>query len=188
MDIASHLEKLKRFEHARILLDPETEFEMWYWMALSGGTSAINAALHAAQLTDDGDYFTTQSVDVYMQGGTHDKPASWTPKFMWDVDVIHIHLPEISKPLTPALKQAYAAMQVLEDVRDPCVRGDKKITKKIIREVDAAYKTTVTLCQGVIDEATSKATPPIRASRAKRAGKGAAAKFATSKTNKQRQL
>ena len=62
MDIASHLEKVERFERARATLDPITEFEMWYWMSLSGGTSAVNAALHASKLTDDGDYFCTQSV------------------------------------------------------------------------------------------------------------------------------
>ena len=153
MDIASHLEKVKRFERYRAKLDPEKEFEMWYWMSLSGGTSAINAALHAAELTDDGDYFCTQSIDVYMQGGKHDEPKSWTPKFMWDVDLIHIHMPEISKPLTPKLEKAYAAMQVIEDVRDPCVRGGKKITKKIVRDVEAAYSTAVTLCREVVEEA-----------------------------------
>jgi len=72
---------------------------------------------------------------------------------MWDVDVIHIHMPEISKPLTPKLGRAYAAMQVLEDVRDPCVRGGRKITKKIVREVDAAYTATVALCREIVAEA-----------------------------------
>lgn len=153
MDIASHLEKVKRFERARAKLDPITEFEMWYWMSLSGGTSAINAALHASKLTDDGDYFCTQSVDVYMHGGKHNTPDSWKPKFMWDVDLIHIHMPEISKPLTPEMKKAYSAMQILEDVRDPCVRGGKKITKKIVRDVETAYTTAVSLCQEVIDKA-----------------------------------
>lgn len=165
MDIASHLEKVKRFERARQKLNPETEFEMWYWMSLSGGTSAINAALHAAKLTDAGDYFTTQSIDIYMQGGKHDKPESWKPKFMWDVDVIHIHMPEISKPLTPKIKKAYAAMQVLEDVRDPCVRGGRKITKKIVRDVDTAYAAAVTLCKEVVEEASAgkkQAAKPAR--------------------------
>ena len=159
MDIASHLEKLERFERARHKLDPEMEFEMWYWMSLSGGTNAINAALHAAKLTADGDYFPTQSVDVYLQGGRHDEPQSWKPKFMWDVDVIHIHMPDVSKPLTPKLEQAYAAMQVLEDVRDPCVRGGRKITKKIVREVDAAYTAAVALCREIVAEAGAVKSP-----------------------------
>ena len=178
MDIASHLEKVKRFERARGKLNPETEFEMWYWMSLSGGTSAINAALHAAKLTDDGDYFTTQSVDVYMQGGKHDKPESWKPKFMWDVDVIHIHMPDISKPLTPKIKKAYAAMQVLEDVRDPCVRGDRKITKKIVRDVDTAFTAAVALCKEVVEEAGSKKRP---ARAAKAAAKPARSKKKTAR-------
>lgn len=163
MNIASHLEKLKRFEHARGKLNPLTEFEMWYWMSLSGGTSAINAALHAAKLTGDGDYFTTQSVDVYLYGGKHDQAASWKPTFMWDVDLIHIHMPEISKPLTPTLKQAYQAMQVLEDVRDPCVRGDKRITKKIVRDVERAYTSALALCQEIIEEAAARSKPAARA-------------------------
>ena len=167
MDIASHLEKVKRFERARQKLDPGTEFEMWYWMSLSGGTSAINAALHAAKLTDDGDYFTTQSVDIYMQGGKHEKPESWKPKFMWDVDVIHIHMPDISKPLTPEIKRAYAAMQVLEDVRDPCVRGGKKATKKVIRDVDKAYTEAVAICREVVAEAHAK-----KPARRRKAAKG----------------
>lgn len=175
MDIASHLEKVKRFERYRDRLDPEKEFEMWYWMSLSGGTSAVNAAQHAAGLTDDGDYFCTQSVDVYMRGGKRDDPDSWKPGFMWDVDVIHIHMPEISKPLTPRLEKAYAAMQVLEDVRDPCVRGGRKITKKIIRDVDAAFTTAVALCREVVEEAgagAGKAPAKPRRAAATRAGGG----------------
>ena len=74
------------------------------------------------------------------------------PRFHRDLD-IHIHMPEISKPLTPKLEKAYAAMQVIEDVRDPCVRGGKKITKKIVRDVEAAYTAAVTLCREVVEEA-----------------------------------
>ena len=183
MDITSHLEKLKRFEHARNKLDPQTEFEMWYWMSLSGGTSAINAALHAAKLTGDGDYFSTQSVDVYLHGGKHHQPDSWKPTFMWDVDLIHIHMPEISKPLTPKLQQAYDAMQVLEDVRDPCVRGDRKITKKIVRDVERAFTTTVALCHEVVDAAAARSKPATQAARVKRKVRpGTRAKAANRKT------
>ena len=75
-------------------------------------------------------------------------------------------MPEISKPLTPEMKKAYAAMQVLEDVRDPCVRGGKTITKKIVRDVEAAYTTAVTLCQEVIDKAgTEQKKSVVKSSR-----------------------
>jgi hypothetical protein len=121
-----------------------------------------------------------------MQGGTRDQAQSWKPKFMWDVDLIHIHMPEISKLLTPQLEQAYAAMQVLEDVRDPCVRGDKKITKKIIRDVDRAFTTTVALCQDIVDSAAAQAKPTAAAARANNKAKRAARTLAASKSAKGR--
>jgi hypothetical protein len=180
MDIASHLEKVKRFERVRNRLDPMKDFELWYWMSLSAGTSAVNGALHASGLTDDGDYFCTQSVDVYLRDGRHDKPDSWKSAFMWDVDIIHVHMPEISKSLTPELKKAYKAMGVLEEVRDPCVRADKKVTKKIVDAVDKAYKETIKICTDIIKD-TEKHTMTTRKSTAAKSAKKTTAKRAPAK-------
>ena len=77
MKVAGHLEKVKRFDAVRGRLDPGEDFELWFWMTLSAGTNALNAALHRVGATDDGEYFCTQAVDVYL--GLDEASGTWKP-------------------------------------------------------------------------------------------------------------
>ena len=144
MNIAAHLSKLDRFDAVRRRLDPNDDFEMWYWMSLSGGTAIINAALHSCGLTDENRYFATQVPDVYVVVSSD---GSWRSVFAQRCDLIHIGLPEITDPLPPWIAKAYAAMEVLENHRDPCIRGDRPITPQLIAECDASYLEIVDACR-----------------------------------------
>ena len=133
-------------EEVRKRLDPTEDFELWFWMSMCGGTHAINAALHHVGATDDGDYFCTQSVDVYLE------PAGggWKHALRYDCDIIHVGMPKIEAPIPAPLQQACDAMLVLEDLRDPCIRGDAMITPAVVAAVDTAYRTCLRLTQNIV--------------------------------------
>ncbi len=147
MKVAAHLSKLERFEAVRRRLDPYDDFEMWYWMSLSGGTAIINAALHCAGLTDENRYFATQVPDVYVVVSID---GTWRSVLARRCDLIHIGLPEVRDPLPPWIAKAYAAMEVLENHRDPCVRGDRPVTPELIAECDSSYHEIVHACRTAI--------------------------------------
>jgi len=146
MKIAGHLEKAQRMDKVRERLDPIKDFELWFWMSMCGGTHAINAALHHVGATDDGDYFCTQSVDVYLE------PAAegWKHSLRYDCDIIHVGMPRVEAPIPTALQQACDAMLVLEDLRDPCIRGDATITPEVVSAVDNAYLTCLRLTRSIV--------------------------------------
>ena len=149
MNIAAHLAKLDRFEAVRRRLDPREDFEMWYWMCLSAGTTIINAALHSAGLTDENEYFATQVPDIYVVVAAD---GTWRSVLARRCDLIHIGLPEVDAPLPPWIAQAYHAMGVIERHRDPCVRGDRPITPALIAECEASYQDIVRACRAAITE------------------------------------
>ena len=144
--IDAHLEKAKRMDAVRERLDPVEDFELWFWMSMCGGTHAINAALHRVGATDDGDYFCTQSVDVYLE------PAGegWKHSLRYGCDIIHVGMPKVDAPMPASLQQACDAMRVLEELRDPCIRGEAAITPQIVAAVDNAYRTSLRLTAGVV--------------------------------------
>jgi hypothetical protein len=147
MRIAGHVEKVRRFDAVRRRLDPREDFELWFWMSLSGGTNAVNAALHAVGATDGGDYFCTQAVDVYLGA---DEAGGWKPAIRFGCDIIHVGMPPIDAPIPAELQAACRAMEVLEEARDPCVRGDAAITPAVIARCDAAYRECLTLTGRVL--------------------------------------
>jgi hypothetical protein len=149
MRTAAHLEKVRRMDAVRQRLDPVEDFELWFWMSMSGGTHAINAALHQIGVTSDGDYFCTQSSDVYLEPG--DAPGTWKPAIRFGCDILHVGMPKIEAPLPPKLEQACDAMKVLEDIRDPCIRGERAITPKLVSTIDDAYRNCLRLTEQVLD-------------------------------------
>lgn len=149
MKIESHLEKWQRFDSARRRFDPAGDFELWYWATLSGGTTIINAALHAAGLTQENSYFTTQIPEVY---AVTEGAGKWRPVIAFGCDVIHVGIPPVSGTLTPALQRAFDAMHVIEHYRDPCVRGDHPITPEVTKACDQAYADMVAAAQAAIAE------------------------------------
>lgn len=147
MKIAAHLEKAKRMDAVRGRLDPLEDFELWFWMSMCGGTHALNAALHRVGATDGGDYFCTQSIDVYLEPAG---AGEYRHALRYGCDLIHVGMPKLEAPIPAPLEQACAAMQVLEELRDPCIRGDAAITPAVVAAVDNAYRTCLRLTEGVI--------------------------------------
>jgi len=155
VNIAGHLEKVRRFDRVRGRLDPVGDFELWFWMSMSGGTNAINAALHAIGATDGGEYFCTQAVDVYLEREA--ASGAWKPAIRFGCDIIHVGMPALDKPIPPALARACRAMEVLEEARDPSVRGDRAVTAELIAACDAAYRDCLALAGQVLRAAGQEA-------------------------------
>ena len=149
MKIEAHLEKWQRFDRVRARLDPTGEFELWYWATLSGGTTIINAALHASGLTEENRYFATQIPEVYAVMEGADK---WRHSIGFRCDLIHVGIPPVEGLLTPALQRAFTAMGVIEHYRDPCIRGNHPITPEVTTACDQAYAEIVAAAQAAIAE------------------------------------
>jgi hypothetical protein len=141
MKIADHLAKLRNLDNVRGRLDTHDDFELWFWAGLVGAVNAVNAALHAAGVTREEEFFATQTIDVYLGAGA--VPGTWTPCVRFGGDIISIRLQPVTAPLPTALAQACQSLEALEELRDPCVRGDRAVTAALIGEWDAAYRACV---------------------------------------------
>lgn len=137
MLVHEHVAKVARFLGVRQRLDPVEDFELWYWTTLSACTNAYNAALHVAGVTEAGPWFCTQMPDVYE---TPDGTGGTTSAIRFDGDVIHVGMPPTDKPLPEAVASAATALQVLEAVRDPCVRGDLEPSAAFTERCETALR------------------------------------------------
>ena len=151
MKIESHFEKIERFEALRNRLDRFEDFEIWFWTTMNAGTNAVNAALHAAGVTEDGPWYPQQP-GVYMVAG--DEPDTFTPAFRPLGDVLHVGRPKIEKPIPEKVQRIADLMDVIEEWRDPCVRDGAPVTPEIVDKVDAAYREAVALAREVAAGAT----------------------------------
>jgi hypothetical protein len=140
MTIDEHIEKWRRFDAARAVLDPAQDFELWFWAMLSAGTALVNAALHAAGITRENHLFATQMPHVY---AVHDGAHAWHHELADRCDLIHVGIPELDCALPPEIAHAFAAMEVLETHRDPCVRSTVPVTAEITSACCAAYADAV---------------------------------------------
>lgn len=150
MKVASHLEKIERFDALRNRLDQFADFEIWFWTTMNAGTNAVNAALHATGITEDGPWYPQQP-GVYMVEG--DGPGSFVPAFRPLGDVLHVGRPKIEKPLPEKVQRIAHLMDVIEEWRDPCVRDGEPVTQEIIDKVDTAYHEVVALARELAGEA-----------------------------------
>lgn len=150
MKVSTHLEKVERLDALRRRLDPFGDFELWFWITMIAGTNAVNAALHAAGVTDDSERFPTQP-GVYLVPDK-EKPGEWRPTLASLGDVLHVGRPRIEAPLPPMLVAMCAAMEVIEANRDPCVRAERRITEEIVDACDDAYSRCLTLMREVLTE------------------------------------
>jgi hypothetical protein len=144
----AHVEKFKRFDRSRSRLDPHADFELWYWMTLNAGTAIINAALHVAGVTREHDSFATQIPNIYSVPGAD---GSRHLEYVFGVDIIHVGMPKIVGPLPPAIAAAFAAMEIIEEFRDPCVREDRPITDEVIRACCDAYARCVAAAKSCVE-------------------------------------
>jgi len=53
-------------------------------------------------------------------------------------------------PIPAPLRDACNAMLVLEELRDPCIRGDRAITPQIVAAVENAYRNCTRLTESII--------------------------------------
>ncbi|MBS0337204.1 MAG: hypothetical protein JSS40_10405 [Proteobacteria bacterium] len=141
MNIASHLDKIDRFEKLRARLDTMGDFELWFWAAMNAGTNAVNAALHHAGATLADDVFPTQP-GVYL---VPCKDGKLEPAFRPPGDVLHVGRPKIEGPLPDDVNAMMQAMEVIEHHRDPCIRGERDATPEIAAECAQALEKVLAL-------------------------------------------
>ncbi len=148
--IESHFEKIERFDALRKRLDYFEDFEIWFWTTMNAGTNAVNAALHATGITEEGPWYPQQP-GVYMVAD--DEPGTFVPAFKPLGDVLHVGRPKIEKPIPEKVQRIADLMDVIEEWRDPCVRDGEPVTQEIVDTVDAAYREAVALAREVAAEA-----------------------------------
>lgn len=146
MNIASHVEKIRRLERVRHRLDPVDDFELWFWASMTAGTHAVNAALHATGLTDAGDHFPTQPGVYLVSTGN----GGFAPAFRPLGDILHVGRPTVEGTPDPAVARMMAAMETIEHHRDPCIRGEREPTSAVIADCEAAYQECLRHAQQVL--------------------------------------
>ena len=117
---------------------------------MNAGTNAVNAALHATGITEEGPWYPQQP-GVYMVADH--EPGTFVPAFKPLGDVLHVGRPKIEKPIPEKVQRIADLMDVIEEWRDPCVRDGEPVTQEIVDTVDAAYREAVALAREVAAEA-----------------------------------
>jgi hypothetical protein len=173
MQIADHLEKLGRLDAARAGFDTATDAEMWFWTTVTAAMQAMNAGLHAAGCTVARDDFATPVIGVYevpsgdgrsfarralAPGDLHlglpplfpDGPAFIEHPPLNPPGRVDLGIPAFRRPLPDALQQACRAVEVIEEVRDPSIRGLKPITPELVAACDRAYAELMSIVRDVV--------------------------------------
>jgi hypothetical protein len=144
MNIAAHVEKIRKFEALRARLDPQDDFELWFWAAMNAGTQAVNAALHHAGATRADDVYPTQpGVYLVAQPGGELRPA-----FHPLGDVLHVGRPKVPGAIPDDVQAMMREMEVIEHHRDPCIRGEREPTRAIADECGQALARCLALFRG----------------------------------------
>ena len=136
MNVASHLEKIRKLEALRARLDPMEDFELWFWTAMNAGTQAVNAALHDAGVTRTDDVFPTQP-GVYL---VPQPDATLKPSFHPLGDILHVGRPKVEGAIPDDIAEMMRKMEVIEHHRDPCIRGEREPTRAIADECEQALR------------------------------------------------
>jgi hypothetical protein len=147
MKIEAHIDKFKRFDELLARLDPQDDFEIWYWTILNAGTAIINAALHVSGLTREDNSFASQIPNIYSVVGPD---GTRHLEYVFGVDILHAGMPKIEGRLPPAIATAFSEMELIEEFRDPCIREDSPITPDIIRSCSSAYAKCVAAAKSVV--------------------------------------
>jgi hypothetical protein len=134
MNVASHLEKIRKLEALRARLDPMDDFELWFWSAMSAGTHAVNAALHDAKITRADDVYPTQP-GVYL---VPQPDSSVRAAFHPPGDVLHVGRPRVEGPIPEDVAAMMREMEIIEHHRDPCIRGERQPTPAIAQDCERA--------------------------------------------------
>ena len=135
MKIVSHIDKVRRMTALRKRLDPLADFELWFWTILTASTNVYNATLHLMGLTRDDPVFSTiPGVHVVKQPG-----GGFARELHGLGDVSHVGWPELEGDVPSAVRQLEHAIHMIEQYRDPCIRGDRVPTQAIVDECEQAF-------------------------------------------------
>ena len=137
MKIASHLEKFERLDAVKRRLDPAADRELWIWTAMNACTHLLNAALHRCGVTEEIDSFHSQVAGRYAVPD-RDK-GTLSDSQHRPGDVMHVDQPPVGRPTPPAVERACAALKILEDLREPYVRGNQPVADGAAGQWELAY-------------------------------------------------
>lgn len=137
MIVVSHLDTVSRMSALRTRLHPLDDFELCYRTTLTAGTNALNACLHHAGLTAPDPVFSTiPGVHVVRRAD-----GSFGRELRGPGDVSHVSWLPIDGPIPADVERLIAALETIEQHRDPCVRGGRTPTPAIADECEAALAT-----------------------------------------------
>jgi len=149
MKIDTHIDKFHRLDDALKRLRPDVDYELWIWTAMNACVNLLNAALHRSGLTDETDSFHTQVEGLYarpdrVRGTVSD--AVHAPG-----DVMHAGQPALARPLPAPIARGSKALALIEDLREPFVRGSGAPTAEQTTEWERAYRTCIRELSLVLD-------------------------------------
>jgi hypothetical protein len=147
MMVEAHLAKWRRFDSVRRRFEPLDEFELWFWATASGATALINAALHATGVTEASRLFPTQVEHIY---ACVEDRTRWRRKIAAGGDLIVLDQPELAEEIPPELFVAFESMRVIEQFREPIVRGAAVADAKAVLACERAYRVVVAETQSTI--------------------------------------
>lgn len=147
MEISAHREKMARLEGLRSRLDPTDDFELWMWASMTAVTNGLNACLHQLKLTEPKPYYPHQIPGLYVTRGA---AGSWTSIFAEPGDVIHLGLPPFEGVIPQAIRDLSVELEVLEDLREPYVRGGQPISPQVIQRCRVAYENSVVIIDNIL--------------------------------------
>lgn len=146
MKIQAHIAKFKNLDATLQRLDPRSDSELWIWTAMNAGVHLLNAALHSTGATRELDSFHTQVEGLY---AVPDRALGVLKDVLHEPgDVMHVGQPPIAQPLPPEIERASISLKVIEDLREPHVRGSEAIRPGAEQEWTRAYRDCIDLLVG----------------------------------------
>ena len=141
MKIETHIDKFHRLDAALGRLRPDADCELWIWTAMNACVNLLNAALHRARLTEETDSFHTQVEGLYAcPDRAH---GTLTDAVHPPGDVMHAGQPALGTPLPDAIANASVTLALIENLREPYVRGSEAPAAGASAEWERAYRTCV---------------------------------------------
>src|SRR5690606_8885741 len=121
--------------------DPCDDCELWIWTAMNAGVHLLNAALHHEEATQEVDSFHTQVEGLY---AVPDRARNTVVDAMHPPgDVMHVGQPPLQARVSPAVARACAALKLIEDLREPYVRGSDAVPPDAPERWARAYRECV---------------------------------------------
>ncbi len=151
MEVRFHREKFDRLLRARSKLDSLDDFELWFWIGMTAATHMVNAALHARGVSADGHYYSYHVFGLYVLPERDANGWKRAPKPPGDI--VHTgrpELPAVNAANDTDLLDAFSALRVLEDMREPFVRGNRPITPFVAAACAKAFDHCIKIAQEIL--------------------------------------